>query len=289
MTDPRAVMRRFGIRPRKSLGQHFLVDRSYLAAIMEAAEVMPDDLVLEIGPGLGVLTEALAARVGRVVAVELDPEMRRVLADVLAPCTNVDLVAADILDVAPGDLLEGLDPTEAGRPYKVVANLPYNITSAVLRHLLEARHPPVRAVVMVQREVAERILAEPGDMSILAVAVQFYATASSVTDVPAQAFYPRPKVQSRVLRLDVRPEPAVPVADPAAFFRTVRAGFGQKRKQLKNSLAAGLDIGTAEAVVALEAAGIDPTRRAQTLDLTEWARLTAALDARTVTGRSGAD
>lgn len=289
MTDPRAVMRRFGIRPRKSLGQHFLVDRSYLAAIIEAAEVMPDDLVLEIGPGLGVLTEALAARVGRVVAVELDPEMRRVLADVLAPCTNVDLVAADILDVAPGDLLEGLDPTEAGRPYKVVANLPYNITSAVLRHLLEARHPPVRAVVMVQREVAERILAEPGDMSILAVAVQFYATASSVTDVPAQAFYPRPKVQSRVLRLDVRPEPAVPVADPAAFFRTVRAGFGQKRKQLKNSLAAGLDIGTAEAVVALEAAGIDPTRRAQTLDLTEWARLTAALDARTVTGRSGAD
>lgn len=289
MTDPRAVMRRFGIRPRKSLGQHFLVDRSYLAAIIEAAEVMPDDLVLEIGPGLGVLTEALAARVGRVVAVELDPEMRRVLADVLAPCTNVDLVAADILDVAPGDLLEGLDPTEAGRPYKVVANLPYNITSAVLRHLLEARHPPVRAVVMVQREVAERILAEPGDMSILAVAVQFYATASSVTDVPAQAFYPRPKVQSRVLRLDVRPEPAVPVGDPAAFFRTVRAGFGQKRKQLKNSLAAGLDIGTAEAVVALEAAGIDPTRRAQTLDLTEWARLTAALDARTVTGRSGAD
>ncbi len=231
-------------------------------------------MVLEIGPGLGVLTAALARSAGRVVAVEIDPGMRAVLADVLAGFSNVAVVPADILAVEPADVL-GFEADAAGRRpgYKVVANLPYHITSAVLRHILEARVTPERAVVMVQKEVADRIMAGPGDMSILAVAVQLYARPSRVGIVPAGAFHPAPKVDSAVLRLDVHPVPPVEIDDVDAFFRVVRAGFGQKRKQLRNSLAGGLGIAAAAADGALRRAGIDPARRAETLSLDEWAAL----------------
>ncbi len=162
-------------------------------------------------------------------------------------------------------------------PYKVVANLPYYITSAVLRHLLEAAHPPRVAVLLVQKEVAQRLCAEPGEMSILAVSVQFYAQPKIVQRIPAGAFHPRPKVDSAVVRLDIHPQPLVPDVDPAWFFTVVRAGFSQKRKQLLNSLSAGMGTPKDAIEAALHTAGIDPKRRAQTLSLDEWGVLCRSL------------
>ncbi|MBI3959328.1 MAG: ribosomal RNA small subunit methyltransferase A [Chloroflexi bacterium] len=273
--------------PKKSLGQNFLVDESHLARIAAAAELSPMDTVLEIGPGLGVLTRHLAAQAGRVVAVELDDRLIPVLQELFADQPRVSFVHADILQVDPATLLadNGRQTTDdqspvANRqspPYKVVANLPYYITSAVLRHLLESPQPPTLAVVMVQREVAQRIVAQPGEMSLLAIGVQFYAEAKIVQKVPAGAFHPRPKVDSAVLRLDVRPQSAVAGVDPAWYFAVVRAGFGQKRKQLRNSVAAGLGLSKEATEAGLAAAGIDASRRAETLSLTEWGALAKAL------------
>jgi 16S rRNA (adenine1518-N6/adenine1519-N6)-dimethyltransferase len=279
--DPRAVLRAYGLRPRKGLGQHFLVDRAALARIVGAAALSASDTVLEVGPGPGLLTAALAERAGRVVAVELDSDLATVLRGLFALRPNVEIVAADILRVDPATLV-GVAGSVTGRVagYQVVANLPYHITSAVLRHLLEARARPERLVVMVQKEVAERILAQPGQLSVLAVSVQLYAAPSLVTLVPASAFYPAPKVDSAVLRLDVHPEPPADVTDLDAFFEVVRAGFGQKRKQLKNSLAAGLGLDAPTTAALLSAAHVDGTRRAETLALPEWAALAQAWLAR---------
>lgn len=279
----RDLIRLYDIDPKKSLGQNFLVDTSYLDEIVAAAELTPDDTVLEIGPGLGTLTRALGDRAGRVVAVELDDRLISLLRTGFATREHISIVHADILDVDPPALIAAQVSPDAeqsrgdGLAYKVVANLPYYITSPVLRHLLEADPPAQRIVVMVQKEVARRICARPGDLSILAVSVQFYAEPSIVCTVPAGAFYPRPNVDSAVLRLDVRPTPYLPEADPTRFFAIVRAGFGQKRKQLLNSLSSGLDVSKDEARAALEEAGIDPKRRAQTLSLDEWGALYAAL------------
>lgn len=253
------------------------MDRSALGLIVEAAAVGPGDTVLEIGPGLGVLTDALARRAKRIVAVELDARMRQVLDDLVAWRSNVDVVAADIRAVDPAALVgRGAAPKGPCRGFLVVANLPYYITSAVLRHVLEAPVKPERAVVMVQREVAERILAAPGAMSVLGVAVQFYAAPARVAVVPAAGFYPAPKVDSMVLRLDVHQEPPVPVPDEALFFRVVRAGFSLRRKQLRNAMASGLEIPRTAAGDLLRAADVDPERRAQTLSVAEWAAVAAA-------------
>jgi 16S rRNA (adenine1518-N6/adenine1519-N6)-dimethyltransferase len=275
--DPRTLLAYYGIRPRKGLGQHFLAASEPVARIIEAAELGPEDTVLEVGPGLGVLSHDLSRHAGKVIAVELDPLMRQVLADQLGHRENLHVVDADILSVDPAELL-GYGPEVQGRQlqYKVVANLPYQITSAVLRHVFEARVQPELAVVMVQREVADRILAEPGRMSILAVAMQLYARPSRVTEVPAALFHPPPKVDSTVLRMDVYERPPVDIDNREDFFRVVRAGFSQKRKQLKNSLAAGLDLESAPVLAALEAAGVEARRRAETLSLEEWAGLTRA-------------
>lgn len=257
-------------RPKKGMGQHFLIDETVLDMIVAAAEVGPADTVVEIGPGLGVLTRALAEHAGHVIAVELDEQLAGILREQLAGFDNLEIVPGDILQIDPRELIAG--------PYIVAANLPYYITSAVLRHLLEAQHKPARLVLMVQLEVAQRILAKPGDMSILAVSVQFYGQPQMVTRVPAGAFWPPPEVDSAVLRIDVYAEPPVAVEDVDWFFKVVRAGFGQKRKQLKNALAGGLHPGKAEVVAALEKAGIDPRRRAETLSLVEWAGLAQALE-----------
>lgn len=282
--DPRSLLRFYDIRPKKGLGQHFLASSEPLRRIVEAAGLSPGDRVLEIGPGLGVLTRGLAREAGEVLAVELDARMRQVLADQLGHLENLRVIDADILSVDPPALLD-LPESARGRipHYKVVANLPYQITSAVLRHLLEARARPERIVVMIQREVADRILAEPGQMSILAVSVQLFAEPSRVTEVPAAAFHPPPKVDSTVLRLDVReelgPEEArLPEARLPAFFRVLRAGFSQKRKQLKNSLAGGLEREPAEVAAVMETAGIDPRRRAETLSVAEWIALAEVLE-----------
>jgi 16S rRNA (adenine1518-N6/adenine1519-N6)-dimethyltransferase len=228
--------------------------------------------VLEIGPGLGSLTRHLAeaARQGRVIAVELEQALLPVLDFTLKPHPNVEIVHGDILRVLPVSL--HLPPS-----YKVVANLPYYITSAVMQRLLEAEQRPSLAVFTVQLEVAERICAGPGEMSVLAVSVQFYSRPQLVARLPAGAFYPRPEVDSAVVRLDVLPQPSVAVDDVRKFFRVVKAGFSQKRKQLRNALSGGLRLAPRETEALLRQAGVDPTRRAETLTLEEWGALAQAL------------
>jgi 16S rRNA (adenine1518-N6/adenine1519-N6)-dimethyltransferase len=277
------VIRRYQIDPKRSLGQNFLLDASHLDRIVAAADLTAADVVLEIGPGVGTLTKRLAAQAGHLVAVELDNRLIELLRADFADQPHVQIVHNDILEIDPPALLAAHLPDtfvlEHRASYKVVANLPYYITSLVLRHLLEAAPPPVLAVVMVQKEVAERICAKPGDLSLLAVSVQFYAIPRIVQRVPAGAFYPAPKVDSAVLRLDLRPQPAVTSVSPQEFFRIVRAGFGQKRKQLANSLSAGLELPKAVVQAALASAAINPTRRAETLTLDEWGMLCQALAA----------
>jgi len=293
MTSPsiRDLIRIYNLDPKKSLGQNFLVDEQHLDRVVAAADLTADDTVLEIGPGLGALTRRLAAKAGRVIAVELDDRLITILRAQFATQSHVSIVHGDMLKLNPVDLLaeavlvnraQGA-PAKIVNPstYKVVANLPYYITSAVIRHLLEASVPPSLAVLMVQKEVAERICAAPGDMSILAVSVQFYAQPQIVHQVPATAFYPRPKVDSAVLRMEVFPQPVVTAVAPEIFFRVVRAGFSQKRKQLLNTISAGLHLSKDEATAALDRAGIDPKRRAETLSLAEWGQLCVALETTT--------
>ncbi len=263
------------IRPKKRLGQHFLSDPHHLNRIADAADLIPEDVILEIGPGTGTLTEVLLSRAGLVVAVEIDRDLIAHLRQRLNAPPTLKLVHGDILDVDPTQLIT----EHAGRPvpYKVVANLPYYITSPILRHLLEASPPPTLIVVTVQEEVARRICATPPHMSILAVSVQFYGEPRIVHRIPRGAFYPPPEVDSAVVRIDVFPSPRVNVPDRSLFFRVVRAGFGQRRKQLRNALAAGLRLSREDITRALTQAGIAPRRRAETLTLDEWARLTWAV------------
>lgn len=283
--DAGTLARRFN--PKKSLAQNFLTDESHLRAIAAAADLTDQDTVLEIGPGLGVLTHYLAEEAGRVVAVELDDRLVGFLEERFDSDAHVSIVHGDILQTDLPSLIDApttvrISSSESStdpKPptYKVVANLPYYITSAVLRFLLEAACPPSVAILMMQKEVAERICAAPGNFSILAVSVQFYARPQIVREVPAEAFYPRPKVDSAVLRLDLLPSPAVDSVDPNTYFRVVKAGFSQKRKQLLNSVSAGLQRSKDEIRTAMDEAQIDPKRRAETLSLTEWGDLCRTL------------
>ncbi len=262
-----ALLKAHGIYPKKGLGQNFLLDPSALGEIVEVGGVTSADTVLEVGAGLGSLTRVLAAAARQVIAVELDERLFPILKEVIAPFTNVTLKQGDILALDPADLVD-----EPG--YLVVANIPYYITSAVIRRLLEARHKPGRLVLTVQREVAERICAKPGGMSLLALSVQVYGTPRIVKRIPAGAFYPVPKVDSSTVRVDLYPGgPAIPAEKLDVFFRLIKAGFSQKRKMLRNTLAAGLRITPAEAGALLETAGIDPQRRAETVSIEEWGNL----------------
>lgn len=267
LTETKKLLRHFDLRARKRLGQHFLIDDDVRQRILAAAELTPDDIVMEIGPGLGILTRELARRVRRVIAIELDDKLAGLLTQEMRSAANVTIINGDILKIAPATLLP-----ESER-YKVVANLPYYITSPVLRHFLEASIKPDLMVVMVQKEVAEAIAAGPGKRSLLSISVQFYGRPTIISKVPAGAFYPAPEVDSAILRIDLYPKPAVAVADAESFFKTVRAGFASPRKQLANSLSYGLGLPKAEVVPLLEEAGIAPPRRAETLTLEEWARL----------------
>lgn len=265
-TDIAALLKREGLRPRHRLGQNFLRDSAAMEQITASAEIQKDDAVLEIGCGLGGLTQYLASDANVVIAVELDSRLANVARRLLAPHANIRVVCGDILDLAPRDL---------GLPegYIVAANIPYYVTSAILRHLLESRPIPRRLVLTVQKEVAERICAGPPDMSVLALSVQVYGAARVVATIPANAFYPPPKVDSAVVRIDVYPEPAIPTAELALFFEFAKAGFRQKRKTLSNSLASALRLSSAETRAFLEDAGIDPRRRAETMSIDEWERL----------------
>ena len=272
LSQTKDLLRQAGLQARKGLGQHFLVDGSVLKHILSAAELNRDEVVVEVGPGLGVLTQALAEHAGRVVAVEKDENLSRILQETLASYGNVSIVNEDILKVDPQALLRERFPDTAAHRYKVVANLPYYITSPVLRHFLEATLKPEMIIVMVQKEVARQITAKPGEMSLLSVGVQLYGHPRIVKYVPARSFYPAPDVDSAILKITVYPRPAVDV-EITTFFSVVRAGFSAARKQIVNSLAHGLELSKTEAVSLLEKAGIDPRRRAETLSIEEWGRL----------------
>ena len=253
-------------RPKKSLGQHFLVDRRVLSRISAAAEISPHDVVVEVGPGRGILTKHLAERAGRVVAVELDEALASRLSGDLADRPNVEVVCADARELD----LASLAPPDV--PYKVAANLPYYAALPILRRFLEAEHKPELMVVMVQREVARKIAAAPGDMGLVSVAVQLYGRPRIVSYVPPRAFRPAPKVTSAILRIDLYPRPALDL-DTEKFFQLVRAGFSAPRKQLRNCLRDGLSLSAESADAILLGAGIDPTRRPQTVSIEEWGSL----------------
>jgi 16S rRNA (adenine1518-N6/adenine1519-N6)-dimethyltransferase len=267
------LLRQYGLRPSKGLGQNFLQDESSLQKVAAAADLGPADDVLEIGAGLGSLTRHLALAARSVTAVELDARLLPALQAVLAPYANVRILQGDILQLDPARLME-----RSG--YAVVANIPYYITSAVLRHLLESSSRPSRMVLTLQQEVAARICAGPGEMSLLALSVQVYGTPEIVARVPAEAFYPPPKVDSAVLRVRLRGEPFIPAPALHSFFALARAGFSQRRKKLRNALSAGLRISPAAAETLLAGAGIDPRRRAETVSLEEWKILAEDLDRR---------
>lgn len=259
------------MRPNKSFGQNFLVDRAVLMRIVEAAEIAESDSVLEVGAGTGVLTRELAQRARRVVAVELERDMLSLLEKTTQRYPNVELLARNLLFLNPVDVF-------GNTPYKLVANLPYYITAPTFRHFLESKNPPQCIVVMVQQEVAQRIVAIPGDMSLLAVSVQFYGQPHIIAQVPASAFYPAPKVDSAILRIDVNPHTALTQEERDRFFRVVQAGFSEKRKQVHNSLSRGMHHKDEDVRAWLATANIDPGRRAETLSIEEWLRVWEAVE-----------
>ncbi len=272
MQDTRRLLAGLEHRASKGLGQHFLIDAGVLAKICRAACLSAGDTVIEVGPGLGVLTRELVSGAGRVIAVELDRRLAEALPGTLGNVPNLCVVHGDILKMDVASLLaEG--GQSAPRSYKVVANLPYYITSAILRFFLEAVPPPEVMVVMVQREVAKTITAKPGRMSLLALSVQVYGRPQIVSRVPAGCFHPVPAVDSAVLKVCPHEAPLITPGERESFFRLARAGFCAARKQLPNSLAQGLGMDKAAARNLLAEAGIDPRRRAETLSVEEWLKL----------------
>ncbi len=249
--------------PNKSLGQHWLHDREVLAHIAECAELSPEDVVLEIGPGLGTLTSELLRQAAKVIAVEFDSELARKLPGQF-PGKNLEVVTSDILSYDLEQLPSG---------YKVVANVPYYITSKIVQLLMTADNKPSIAVLLVQKEVAERLAAKQGDMSILAISAQVFAEVSLGDVVPARFFTPPPKVDSQVVILHTRAKPLIAPADEKAFFRVVKAGFSAKRKKLRSSLSGGLGISKDDVEELLAKVDISPDLRAEDLTISDWLQL----------------
>ncbi len=270
--DVRGLLKKHGLDPHKGLGQNFLVDQNTLVSIVDYAELKPDETVLEIGAGLGSLTRLLARSARRVVAVEIDRHLVPILREVMGSFTNCEIVEGDILELNPTTLM-------GGSGYCVVANIPYFITSAIIRHLLAGEVKPSRLVLTMQQEVAGRICAGPGDLSLLALSVQVFGQPRIGVSIPAAAFYPPPKVDSATLRVDLYDQPLIPARQLDQFFTLAKIGFSQKRKMLRNTLSAGLHCTSPQAEELLKSAGIDPTRRAQTLDLIEWKTLVGEYEA----------
>jgi 16S rRNA (adenine1518-N6/adenine1519-N6)-dimethyltransferase len=255
------------VAPKKSLGQHWLKDRDVLANIADDANISPDDVVLEIGPGLGTLTSELLRRAKKVIAVELDGELAAKLPGQF-PGTSLEVVNQDILS---------FDLTRLPKNYVVVANVPYYITSKIIQLLTTAVNKPRTIVLLIQKEVAVRLAAKPGDMSILAVSAQIYAEVELSDVVPAKFFTPPPKVDSQVVVLNTRKTALVSPEEEKLFFRVVEAGFSAKRKKLRTSISSGLHISKLEAEELLKSNGISPDDRAEQLSLDDWLRLTAAV------------
>jgi len=264
LTRTKKLLASHDLHARKGLGQNFLIDGGILKKIAAAAELTPTDIVIEVGSGLGVLTGILVEQAGKVIAIELDSNLANILKSHFSDSTKIAIINEDVLKVDPSDILG------KQTDYKVVANLPYYITSAVIRHFLEASVKPGILVLMVQKEVAKQITAQPGQMSLLSVSVQLYGKPTIVGKVSAQCFYPAPNVDSAILKIAVYPRPKIQTGDITGFFDIVRAGFSANRKQLPNSLANGLKVPKSDILPLLEKAGIDPQRRAETLTIDEW-------------------
>ena len=265
-SSPKALLESYDLFPKKSLGQNFMHDPQALYKIVDCADLTPGDRVVEVGAGTGGLTAKLAERANQVFAIELDKRLQPVLEDRFDDVPNVYLVFNDILKTDIAALL-------GNQEFIVVANVPYYISSAILWHFLEAEHQPQRMVVTMQYEVAERIIAQDGMMNLLAIALQFYGVPRIVSRLSPAVFWPRPNIHSAVVHIATHANRPVDVPSVPAFFRVVKAGFSMKRKQLKNALAGGLHIKARRAAELLGAADIDPQRRAETLTLQEWARL----------------
>jgi 16S rRNA (adenine1518-N6/adenine1519-N6)-dimethyltransferase len=262
----RALMRRFGLHPDKRLGQNFLIEKSSLEKVVEVANLSGGETVLEIGAGLGSLTVLLSASAQKVIAVELDKRLIPALELSIGHLDNVHLIVGDILKLDIVDLLDD-------QAYFVIANIPYNITSVLIRHLMENRYPPERIVLTLQREVAQRIIAVPGEFNLLALSVQVYGTPKIAGHIPSSAFYPEPKVDSSIICIQLHPSPIVTPELLSTFFQLAKMGFNQKRKQLANSLAAGLGINKEQVRVWLIESKIDPHSRPQEIELLQWVRL----------------
>lgn len=271
------IQKKFGFRNSKALGQNFLTEPAVIEKMVAAADIGPDDLVVEIGPGIGVLTAGIAAKAGKVIALELDKDLLPVLDFTLAEFDNVEVINQDVLKTDISDLIK----TNGKLSTKILGNLPYYITTPIITSLLESGVPADSIVIMMQKEVAERIISPPGSKAYgaLSVAVQFYCDVEEVVEVGRECFLPSPKVDSAVLKLTPLKEPKVNTKDRAMFFSCVKAGFGQRRKTLSNSLGAmGFDKETIKSC--LEKAAIDPKRRAETLSLEEFAKLADAFSER---------
>ena len=283
LTSPKTIRYlkdKYGFRFAKGLGQNFLTDPAVPEAMVTGSGIGPEDLVIEIGPGIGVLTAAAAEAAGRVVAIELDERLRPILGETLGEYDNIDIVWADVLKTDLADLIrrEREDHGLTGK-VRILGNLPYYITTPIIMKLLEEELPVETITVMMQKEVADRIEAGPGSRAYgaISVAVQYYCEVSRIADVPKEVFLPSPKVDSAVLLLRIREEKAAKVADEEHFFKCVRAGFGQRRKTIGNSLSGAGNIPKDIVKEALQAAGIDPGRRAETLSISEFARISDQL------------
>ncbi len=258
-----AILRNYGLKPDKSLGQNFLTDPNILEKITGIAGVTDRDIVLEIGAGLGHLTAQLAETAQQVVAVELDRRFIPVLKKRLAPYQNIRIVQGDILKLETGDLVQKSE-------YLVVANIPYYITSRILRNLLESHLKPSRIILTIQYEVAERVCAKSGRMSLLSLSVLMYGNPNLEMRIPAGAFFPAPQVDSAVININLHPEPLLPESLRNVFFKLIKAGFLHKRKTLRNSLSKGLGWAPDQVENLLNSVNINPQRQAETLSMDEW-------------------
>jgi len=274
LSTTKKALSRYGIKPSRGLGQNFLVDEHVVKKLIAASEVTLKDVVLEIGPGVGVLTQELAKLAKKVIAVEKDAKMVEILKETLAEFSGVEIIHGDALELKlqnPNSKTQTKPKTQIPKTYKVVANLPYYITAPTIRKFLEAENRPQAITLIIQKEVAQRMCAKPPDMSILAVSVQFYATPKIVSYIKKTSFWPQPHVDSAIIHIVPRKEK--PDIDAQKFFSVVKAGFAHPRKQLLGNLSAGLKREREQTEVILRKNGIDPARRAETLSIQDWLNL----------------
>jgi 16S rRNA (adenine1518-N6/adenine1519-N6)-dimethyltransferase len=264
--DVASILHQYGLQPKKRLGQNFLIDPNSIRKVVKAAEIAPNDIVLEIGAGIGNLTRYLAAVAGKVIAIELDKHLIPPLKGVLSQFSNIDIIQGDVLKLDPVKLV-------GNQAYLVTANIPYYITSVTFRHLLTTSVRPKRIVLTIQYEVAQRLCTRQGNMNLLALSVQVFGNPQIVSRIPARAFYPTPKVDSAVVRVDIFPQPLIPTPDLEIFFLLMRAGFSQKRKTLRNAISSRLSLSPFQVEKWLQSNQVDAQRRAETLTLDEWVTL----------------